>query len=60
MPNRRPLFRRDNSKTEVMQTRIHHIDSVIVRILKARRRIGHQDLLAEVTKHLAVSSTRVP
>ncbi len=41
------------SRAAVLQTRIHHIDSVVVRVLKARRRIGHQSLLAEVAKHLA-------
>ena len=46
------------SRKAVLQTRIHHIDSVIVRVLKARRRIGHQALVAEVAKHLVVRGPR--
>lgn len=38
----------------VAQTRIHLIDSAIVRVMKARKRIFHQDLVLEVTKHLSV------
>ena len=45
------------SRAAVLQTRIHHIDSVVVRILKARRRIGHQALVLEVAKHLVVRAS---
>ena len=44
----------NSSKGTIQQIRIHHIDSVIVRVLKARKRITHQQLVIEVTKHLSV------
>ena len=47
------------SAREVSDSRRAEVDAAIVRVMKARKRLGHNDLIAELFKLLQFEVTRL-
>jgi cullin 3 len=50
----------DNLPATVEEERRHHVEAAIVRIMKARKTLSHNELVMEVTRQLAVRFTPNP
>lgn len=50
----------DNLPAAVEEERRHHVEAAIVRIMKARKTLSHNELVMETTRQLAIRFTPTP